>query len=68
MFGFGMLLGPIALALIAYVIYYAVTGSSRQCRIERVRDRKALEILKQRYARGEISRTEYLKIREELET
>jgi putative membrane protein len=72
MFGFGMgwsmLIGLVVLALIAYVIYYAVTGSSRDRRSSSYRGQGALELFKERYARGEISREEYLKMREELKS
>ena len=71
MIGFGMgwtmLLGPVALALIAYGIYYAVTSSSRRRRPSKYQSNRALEILKERYARGDITREEYLNKRDELE-
>lgn len=71
MFGFGMgwsmWLGLLALALIAYAIYYAVTSSSRKRRTSMYGSNRALEILKERYARGEITREQYLRMREELE-
>ena len=68
MFGFGMLLGPVALALIAYAIYYAVTSSSRKRRLTRIQSQTAIEILKERYASDEITREQYLQMRKELET
>jgi putative membrane protein len=66
-YGWGMLIGLVVLALIAYVIYYAVTGSSRDKRSSSYRSQRALEILKERYARGEITREQFLKMRRELE-
>ncbi len=72
MMGFGgwwtMLFVPIVLALIAYAIYYLVTESSRTGRSSRYRNRRALEILKERYARGEITGEQFLKMREDLES
>jgi putative membrane protein len=63
----GMIFVPIVLALIAYVIYYLVAGSSRPRRTTGYPTGRALEILKERYARGEITREQYLKMHEELE-
>jgi putative membrane protein len=55
------------LVLIALGAYYLITELAGQGRSE-PRDRgRALEILKERYARGEITREEYMKMREELE-
>jgi len=71
MMGYGwglMFLIPLAfLALIALGAYYLATGFARTGRWVSS-DRRALEILKERYARGEITREEYLKMREELES
>ncbi len=64
----GMLFVPIVLALIAYLVYYSVTGSSRTRRSSRYRSGIALETLKARYARGEITREQFLKMKEELES
>ncbi|NIU38404.1 hypothetical protein GWN65_00080 [Candidatus Bathyarchaeota archaeon] len=64
----GMLFVPIVLALIAYLVYYSVTGSSRTRRSSRYRSGIALETLKERYARGEITREQFLKMKEELES
>jgi putative membrane protein len=70
-FGFGgwwtMLLVPVILALIAYAIYYLVTGPSRTKRFTQHRSGRAMELLKERYARGEITREQFLKMRDELE-
>lgn len=72
MIGFGgwwtMLLVPVVLALIAYAIYYLVTGPSRTWRSSRYRSGEAVELLKVRYARGEITREQYLKMLDELES
>jgi len=71
MMGYGsgfMFLIPIAfLALIALGVYYLVTTFTRTGRSASSRGERALEILKERYARGEATREEYLKMREELE-
>jgi putative membrane protein len=69
-FGFGglsMLAGLVVLALMAYVIYYAFTGSSRDRRSSSYRSQRTLEMLKERYARGEISHEKFLKMKDELE-
>ena len=72
MMGYGwgfMLLIPLAfLALIALGAYYLATGFARTGRRVPSSNRRALEILKERYARGEITREEYLRMREELES
>jgi len=69
MMGYGwsfMLLIPLAfLALIALGAYYLITGTGR--RVWRS-DSRALEMLKERYAKGEITREQYLRMREELES
>ena len=55
--------------LIALVVV-TVRSQSRTGRSDNsdVRDRTALEILKERYARGEITRQEYQSMRREIET
>jgi putative membrane protein len=65
----GMIFVPVVLALIAYAIYYLVSGSSRPRRPSSypTETGRGLEILKERYARGEITREQYLKTREELQ-
>ncbi len=64
----GMLFVPIVLALIAYLVYYSVAGSSRTRRSSRYQSGIALETLRERYARGEITREQFLKMKEELES
>lgn len=70
MMGYGwgsMVLTPITfLALIALGAYYLITGSSRTGRSNRVG--RAVEILRERYATGEITREQFLKIKKELES
>ncbi len=62
-----MLFIPLILGLIALGIYYLVTSSSRTSSSSRGRRGRAIEILKERYAKGEITREQFLKMREELE-
>lgn len=69
MMGYGwgsMVLIPIMfLVLIALGAYYIITGSSR---IEKSnRGGRAVEILRERYAKGEITREQFLKMEKELD-
>jgi len=72
MMGFGwgfMLLIPIAfLVLIALGVYYLITEFTRTGRPVSSSGERALEILKERYAKGEITREQYLKMKEEMES
>ncbi len=72
MMGFGwgfMFLIPLAfLALIVLGAYYLITGFTRTGRLSSGDGKRAFEILKERYARGEITREQYLKMKEELES
>ena len=66
-----MILGPLFMVLIAVAIYLAVTFSSGHGRRSNYqhsshRTGRALEILKERYAKGEITREQFLQMREEL--
>jgi len=67
-YGYGwwfMPLIPFAfLVLLALGVYYLF----REFRREPSHEEKALEILKKRYAKGEITREEYVKMKEELES
>jgi putative membrane protein len=69
--GFGLWIVPLVavvfLVLIAVGVYYLIAGITGQGPIEARDARRALEILKERYAKGEISREEYLKMKEDLE-
>lgn len=59
MMGAGMGIGVLFWVAVAVLLYYAIAGREP-------REKEALEILRQRYARGEISREEYLRIKEEI--
>lgn len=71
MMGYGwgfMFLIPLALlVLIVLGIYYLVTVFTRTGKPEYSDGGKALEILKEQYAKGEITREQYLKMKEDLE-
>jgi putative membrane protein len=59
MMGIGMGIGVLFWVAVAALLYYAITGREEK-------EKSALEILKERYARGEISREEYLRMKEEI--
>lgn len=73
-FGWGfMLLGPFFLVLIAIAVYLVVTSSSRcishsHYQKSSYHNERAVEILKERYAKGEISKEQFLQMRKELES
>ncbi|TRO51175.1 hypothetical protein E2P63_05135 [Candidatus Bathyarchaeota archaeon] len=75
-FGWGfMFLGPFCLVLIAVAIYYVITSASRResCSAhtgnqqQRYYSGRAIEILKERYAKGEITKEQYRQMKEELQ-
>ena len=75
-FGWGfMMWGPICLVIIAVAIYYIVTSTSRResCSTHshnqqpQYHSGRAVEILKERYAKGEITKEQFLHMREELQ-
>jgi len=72
MMGFGwgfMFLIPLAfLVLIALGAYYLITEFTKTGSASPGSGKGALEILKERYARGQITREQYLKMKEELES
>jgi putative membrane protein len=64
-----MFLIPLAfLALIVLGAYYLITGFTGTRSPSSSGSQGALEILNERYARGEITRDKYLRMREEVET
>lgn len=70
MMGFGwgfMFLIPLAfLVLMVLGAYYLVTEFTRTNRSASRQNQRPLGILKERYAKGEITREQYLKMKEEL--
>lgn len=76
MFGWGfMWLGPLFLVLFAVGIYYIIASLRserhshyhREYRSDRRDSRRAVEILNERYARGEITREQFREMRKELD-
>jgi putative membrane protein len=72
MMGYGGWFTPLLLlaflVLLALGAYYLIKEFARPDRSVPGHGERALEILKERYARGEITREEYLKMKEELES
>jgi putative membrane protein len=72
MMGFGwgfMFLIPLAfLVIIALGAYYLITEFMKTGRSPPGHSERALEMLKERYAKGEITREQYLKMKEDLES
>ncbi len=66
--GFMFLIPIVFLVLVGVGAYYLVTESTRNGRSESGHDKSALEVLKERYAQGEITRKRFLKMKEELES
>ena len=71
MMGFGwgfMFLMPLALlVLIALAVYYLTEEFAGTTRYSTRNSRKPLDVLKDRYAMGEITREQYLEMKKELE-
>jgi len=58
--GFGMFIPLLLIALIVYAVVKFTIGGNKNCDTVNRRNDDALDILKQRYARGEISEEEYM--------
>jgi putative membrane protein len=72
-FGFGwwpfMFIVPLAfVVLVVLGIYYLVSGQRSQSASAGHAENEALRILKERYARGEVTSEQYAKMRKDLET
>ncbi len=59
MMGFGMGAGVLFWAVLALLLYYAIAGGDSG-------QKDALRVLRERYARGEITREEFLRMKEEI--
>ena len=60
-----LLIGVAFLALVILGAYYLITGLMRKSASE-LRHKESLKVLEERYARGEITREQYLRMREDL--
>jgi len=72
MMGYGwgfMFLAPVIFLFLIFLgAYYLITEYTRTGRSESGRGEKAIEILRERYAKGEITSEQYLKMKKELES
>lgn len=67
MMGFGLLVPILVVVVVAYVLGWLPNRNEQTSWQRQERSRSsALEILEERYARGEISREEYLEMRDDL--
>jgi putative membrane protein len=75
MWGFGwgfMFLGPLFMVLVGLAIYFVIVSSSRRsnhghCGHHYASQGRALEVLNERFAKGEITREQYLQMRKTME-
>jgi len=65
-YGFTLLIPIVFLVLIVLGAYYFVTGSAEPRRSASNHSRRALEILRERYAKGEITKEQFLEMKAEL--
>jgi putative membrane protein len=74
-FGWGfMFLGPFCLVLIGVAIYYIITSSHRETCSTYIHSQqqlhystRATEILKERYAKGKITKEQYFQMKHDLQ-
>ena len=66
-FGSGMFMGMLVWALLIGLVVWALASLARRPFSQPHVESSALEILKRRYARGEISRAEYEQARKDLD-
>jgi uncharacterized membrane protein len=67
MMGLGLLVPILVLVVLAYAFGWLPNQDQQSRRQARnAKSSSALDILEERYARGEISRTEYLEVRDDL--
>jgi len=63
-----MIIGLIFWAFVIYLVYYIISSLVKRGKQDRERDEDALEILKRRFARGEIDEKEFEGMRKLLES
>ena len=67
MMGFGLIWVILIVAVVAYLMGWRPENLNLDQRRERTDEKAPLEILKERYARGEVSKEEYERMRADLE-
>jgi putative membrane protein len=67
MMGFGLIWVILIVAVVAYLMGWRPENLNLGQRRERTDEKAPLEILKERYARGEVSKEEYERMRADLE-
>ena len=71
-FGWGMFMGPLFFVGIALLIYYLVKSSNSEHHSHHDRTHyeagRAIEILKERYVKGEITKEQFKEMRRELDS
>ncbi|MGA1845457.1 SHOCT domain-containing protein [Deferribacter abyssi] len=64
---FNMIIWLVILIAVIYAIFYLIKGLGSNKNIEKSSSHEALNTLKQRYAKGEITREEFLNMKRDLE-